>query len=216
MRMRVASAGLVLAFSIQPAAAQIFWLPPVFAGAPIAPGEAGVGVSMPGATPEEQRASLAWQLRSGLNVMALQCQFDRTLLTEANYNTLLTNHKIELDTAYAKIAAYFKRVTKSAALAQKALDSYGTKSYLSMSTVRGQLGFCQTASNITKQAIFAPRGGFTQIAIDRLRELRNSLILAGEQQFRFPIPRVNTGTPLMDDRCWKRDSYRRECGSVAF
>lgn len=213
MRFRIALAGLGLACVGQPAAAQIFWQAPNFSGAPISPGEAGIGVAMPGATPDELRASLAWQLRSGLNVMALQCQFDKTLLTEVNYNTLLTNHKGELDAAYAKILAYFKRVNRSPALAQKALDSYGTKTYLGMSTVRGQLGFCQTAANIAQVAIYAPRGGFTQIAIDRLRELRNSLLLAGEQQFRFPIPRTG-GTPVMDSRCWKRDTYNRACGLV--
>jgi hypothetical protein len=213
MKLRTAFAGLGLALVCQPAAAQIFWQAPNFAGAPITPGEAGIGVPMPGATPEEYRAALAWQLRSGLNVMALQCQFDKTLLTEVNYNTVLTNHKSELDAAYAKVTAYFKRVNKTPALAQKALDGYGTKTYSGMSTVRGQLGFCQTAANIAQVAIFLPRGGFTQLAIDRLRELRNSLLLAGEQQFRFPIPRTG-GTPVMDSRCWKRDTYRRECGLV--
>lgn len=213
--MRLGHTAIVCAFVVAsaPASAQIYWQAPSFAGAPIAPGEPGIGVALPGATPEEERASIAWQLRSGLNVMALQCQFDRTLLTEINYNTILTNHRIELDAAYARIAAYFRRVNKTAKSAQDALDRYGTKTYLSMSTVRGQFGFCQTAAKIAQSAIFAPRGAFTTIAIERLRELRNSLLPAGEQQFRLPVPRVTLGMPFFDKKCWKRDTYRSKCGA---
>jgi hypothetical protein len=213
MKLGVGLGVFLMLAGAKPATAQIYWQSPDFTGAPVLPGETGIGVDMPGATPDEQRASLAWQLRSGLNVMALQCQFDRTLLTEVNYNTVLTNHKSELEAAYTKIAAYFKRVNKTPKAAQNALDRYGTKTYLSMSTVRGQLGFCQTAANIAQSVIFTPRGSFTQVAIERLREMRNSLILAGEQQFRFGVPRTTVGVPVFDSRCWKRDNYRRECGA---
>ena len=125
----------------------------------------------------------------------------------------MTNHKAELEESFNKITAYFKRVNKTPKAAQSALDKYGTKTYLGFSTVRGQLGFCQTGSNIAKVAIFAPRGSFTILAIERLRELRNSLLPAGEQQFRFPVPRVNVGMPLFENRCWdKKGKYKRECG----
>lgn len=216
MRIRWITA-VVLGMTIaQSASAQIYWKPPVFTGAPIMPGEVGIGLPLPGATPEEERANLAWQLRSGLNVMALQCQFDRTLLTENSYNTLLTNHKAELDAAYAKLAAYFKRTNKTAKIGQVALDRFGTRTYAGMSTVRGQLGFCQTASNIARTAIFAPRGSFTTIAIERLRELRSSLVLAGEQQFGAFQPRVTMGLPVFEKKCWdRRDNYKRACGLQA-
>jgi hypothetical protein len=205
--------GLCLSLAAQPASAQIFWQAPDFRGTPILPGEIGIGVPLPGATAEEERANLAWQLRAGLNVMALQCQFDRTLLTENTYNATLTNHKSELDASFAKLSAYFNRVNKNVKAGQNALDRYGTKTYLGMSTVRGQLGFCQTGANIAHAAIFTPRGSFTALAIERLRELRNSLLPAGEQQFRFPIPRMSVGIPYFEDRCWdKRGSYKRTCG----
>ena len=213
MTLRFALTGLCLTFCAQTASAQIFWQAPDFRGTPILPGEVGVGVTLPGATPEEERANLAWQLRAGLNVMALQCQFDRTLLTENTYNAVLTNHKAELEASFAKLGAYFARVNKTAKAGQNALDRYGTRTYLGMSTVRGQLGFCQTAANIAHAAIYVQRGSFTTLAIERLRELRNSLIPAGEQQFRFPVPRVSVGVPYFEDRCWdKRGKYKRECG----
>lgn len=215
MPVRSALIGLSLAALIQPANAQIFWQAPDFRGTVVSPGEA-IGVALPGATPEEERAGWAWQLRSGLNVMALQCQFDRTLLTENTYNTVLTNHKAELEASFAKVSAYFKRVNKSPKAAQDALDRYGTKTYLGFSTVRGQLGFCQTGSKIARTAIFAPRGSFTILAIERLRELRNSLVVAGEQQFRFGVPRVTTQIPYFDNKCWdKRSNYKVRCGLQA-
>lgn len=213
MSIRLSLTGLCLALIAQPASAQIFWQAPDFRGTPVVPGEAGIGVPLPGATPEEERAGWAWQMRSGLNVMALQCQFDRTLLTENAYNTVLTNHKAELEASFNKLTAYFKRVNKTPKAAQNALDRYGTKTYLGFSTVRGQLGFCQTGSNIAKAAIYAPRGSFTILAIERLRELRNSLLVAGEQQFRFAIPRVNVPLPYFEDKCWdKRGNYKTKCG----
>jgi hypothetical protein len=46
---------------------------------------------MPGATPDEIRAHLLWNMRSGLNVAALQCQFSPPLMTVRNYNSLLGN-----------------------------------------------------------------------------------------------------------------------------
>ncbi len=209
---RSALVGLCLAGIAQPACAQIFWQAPDFHGTVVTPGE-NLGVILPGATPEEERAGWAWQLRSGLNVMALQCQFDRTLLTENSYNTVLTNHKAELEASFAKVSAYFKRMNKTPKAAQNALDRYGTKTYLGFSTVRGQLGFCQTGSNIARAAIFAPRGSFTILAIERLRELRNSLVVAGEQQFRFAVPRVNAPLPYFENKCWdKRGNYRIKCG----
>jgi hypothetical protein len=213
MTVRFALTGLCCAFAAQPAGAQIFWQAPDFRGAPVTPGEVGMGVSLPGATADEARANVAWQMRAGLNLMALQCQFDRTLLTENTYNVTLTNHKAELEESFNKISSYFKRVNKAPKAAQSALDKYGTKTYLSFSTVRGQLGFCQTGSNIAKAAIFAPRGSFTILAIERLRELRSSLLPAGEQQFRFAIPRVSVPLPFFEDKCWdKRGKYTRKCG----
>ncbi len=216
MMLRLAVAAAALMLSVSGAQAQIFWQAPDFHGAPIMPGEAGIGYPLPGTTPEEERAALAWQLRAGLNVMALQCQFDRTLLTENTYNTILTNHKAELEASYAKLGSYFKRVNKTAKLAQNALDTYGTRTYSGFSTVRGQLGFCQTAANIAQSAIFAPRGSFTAVAIERLRELRSSLVLAGEQQFRFPTPRVAAIYPVFENKCWdKKGNYKTKCGLQA-
>ncbi|MFM9976874.1 MAG: hypothetical protein ACKVOP_02350 [Sphingomonadaceae bacterium] len=216
IRFRLATV-LLLAFSAVPAHAQFYWQSPDFRGAPITPGEVGIGVALPGATPDEQRAAIAWQLRAGLNIMALQCQFDRTLLSENHYNAAIYNHKAELETVYAKLTAYFKRTAKTPREAQRALDQYGTRTYAGMTTVRGQYGFCATASRIARAAIFLPRGSFTALAVERLRELRNSLALAGEQQFRFGTSQLSVATPPLEDRCWdRRGNFRaNRCPAAA-
>ena len=91
MTFRFALTGLCLSLATQPATAQIFWQAPDFRGTPIVPGEVGIGVPLPGATSDELRASIAWQMRAGLNLMALQCQFDRTLLTEKDRKSTRLN-----------------------------------------------------------------------------------------------------------------------------
>jgi len=188
-----------------PAAAQIFLKSPNFSGAPVTTLEPGVVLPLPGASPEETRAALLWSLRAGLNVAALQCQFDPTLLTLNQYNYLLADHGTELNKAYTTLTGYFKKQNKNAKAALTALDQYGTRTYLGFSTVRGQLGFCLTASRIGRAALFSPRDGLGNLATLRLREFRNSLLPAGEQQFpRFLMP-YYTLTPIrLEDKCWDK------------
>jgi hypothetical protein len=195
---------LALALAPAPAQAQMFWQPPDFSGAPIVMGETGVGQFLPGATPVEMQANTTWQLRAALNVMALQCQFEGTLLAANAYNGVLVNHRDELAKTYATLTSYFARTYKAPKLARNAMETYGTKTYLGFSTVRAQVGFCQTASNIAKAAIFAPRGSFNIVATERLREIRNSLVPAGEQFFRFRKRVLAQPLPDLSDRCWNR------------
>lgn len=188
--------------SATPAQAQLFWQPPDFTGAPITPGETGIGQFLPGATPTEMQANMTWQLRAALNVMALQCQFEPTLLAANAYNGVLINHRDELAKTYAALTAYFTRTYKAPKAARLAMETYGTKTYLGFSTVRAQLGFCQTASNVAKAAIFAPRGSFNIVATERLREVRNSLIPGGEQFFRLRKRTLAQPLPDLAGRCW--------------
>lgn len=200
-----------LALAPAPAAAQMFWQPPDFAGAPITMGEPGIGQFLPGATPAEMQANYTWQLRAALNVMALQCQFEGTLLAANAYNGVLVNHRDELAKTYATLVGYFKRVHKVPRASTLALETYGTKTYLGFSTVRAQIGFCQTASNVAKAALFAPHGSFHTVAMERLREIRNSLVPAGEQLFRFRKRVLAQPLPDLADRCWsKRGEFNRK------
>ncbi len=205
-----------LAFSIaalfaQPAAAQMFWKSPDFRGVPILPGEAGIGITLPGATPIEERANYVWQMRAGLNVMALQCQFDSTLLAGHSYNGILYNHKDELARAYATLTGYFSRNNKTPKAGRDALDRYGTKTYLGFSTVRAQVGFCQAASVVAKSLLFAPRGSFEAVTMERLREVRNSLVPAYEQQFHPMRYSSNIPQPDLNANCWDRKGRYKGC-----
>lgn len=200
-------------FAAAPAKAQIFWQPPNFSGPPLAGYEPGMGVALPNATPSEQKAAIVWNMRSGLNVAALQCGFDPTLRTLQNYNALLNDHTVELANAFKVLDGYFKRTSKTKQAAQKALDSFGTKTYSGFSTVRAQLGFCTAAARVGRIALFTPKGRFVTMAEEHLRELRNSLNAQGEQQFRFaPPPAYLARVPSLDERCWKKNRYNTRCG----
>lgn len=204
--------GLVIAAAPLSAQAQVFWQAPDFRGAPLVAGETNMGVPLPGATEAEERASWVWQMRAGLNVAALQCNFDKTLMSQNVYNGILRNHSGELGSAYEALRNYFKRTTKTPKDAQRALDQYGTKIYSGMSAVAGQYGFCETGSRIGKAALVATRGSFTLFTVERLRELRNSLLPGGEQQFRFVKAQAGP-FPSFDKKCWdRRDNYKHACG----
>lgn len=193
------------------ASAAFFWKAPDLKSEPVTGAEPGILVdTLPGATPAEYRAALVWNLRSGLNVAALQCQFEPILLTRNQYNAMLENHHEELADAYQTLSDYFKRTDKKTA--QVKLDRYGTRTYSSFSTVLAQYTFCETASSIGRQAIFAPRGQLHTVAEQRMRELRKSLILAGEQQFRFWVAPYKPSMPPFDDRCWKKTNLRDRKG----
>ncbi|HEY0149117.1 MAG TPA: hypothetical protein VGB70_08925 [Allosphingosinicella sp.] len=193
------------------APAQLFFTDPDFRAAPIEGSDPLVGLPIPGATPAEYRAHLIWNLRSGLNVAALQCQFAPWLRTVPNYNGILAHHSAELASAYTAINGYFKRI--HGAKGQKAFDDYSTMTYNNFASLNAQLGFCQTASNISKAALQAPKGGLYTIAQTRMRELRNSLIFAGEPGYGFNPYAVNVAPlPVIPANCWdKKGNLSKKC-----
>jgi hypothetical protein len=207
--------GLALA---QPAAAQFFLATPDIRGGVVRGDEPGIGEVMPGATDDEVRAELVWNMRSGLNVAALQCQFEPTLMSVQNYNTLLYNHRAELKKAFDTLTKYFTRINKAAKAGQTALDRFGTRTYTGFTAVASQYGFCQTAAAIAAEAAMAPRGGFYEIAAAHMRELRTSLIRQFSEQ-RFSRFRVTHFPPLprLDDICWDKKGQwvDKKCGGFA-
>jgi hypothetical protein len=172
---RSALAALAAAAFAQPAAAQIYLYQPDLRGAPIEGSDPLVGVAIPGATPAEYRASLLWNLRSGLNVAALQCQFSDYLRAVPNYNAFIAHHSGELANAYTALSGYFRRV-HGPVNGPRRFDDYSTQTYNNFSTLQAQLIFCQTATNITKEALALPKGGLGEFAAARMRELRHSLV----------------------------------------
>lgn len=209
-RLTCAAVGAAALFSAAPASAQFYFKAPDISGPRITGEEPGVLVQpLPGATPAELRAAMVWNLRAALNVAALQCQFAPTLLTLPNYNTILKDHAAELNGAYATLTKYFMRTSKNPKAGQMALDQYGTRVYSSFSAVHAQLTFCQAAHSVSQQAVFAPRGGIGDVAAERLRELRNSLIRWGEQQFpSIYYAHVPAAEPMFgNEKCWRKDVY---------
>ncbi len=206
-------------FAAAPASAQFFLKAPDLRGEPITGTEPGVlGPALPGATAAELRAAMVWNLRAALNVAALQCDFEPTLMTRDNYNAILKDHHGELDESYSTLGRYFARIHKTKKASSDELDRFGTRVYSSYSTVSGQLSFCRTAGDISHDARFARPGSLGELAKARLRELRSSLAGWGEQ-FRasrvVALPAHSQIPAFGDSKCWKRDVYQtRKCGPV--
>jgi hypothetical protein len=202
-----------------PASAQFFMKPMDLHGERVTGAEPGIiGPALPDASPTELRAALIWNLRAALNVAALQCQFEPTLLTLSNYNALLRDHGDELKNSYSTLEKYFTRVAKNnKKVGQTELDRFGTRVYSGFSTVSAQLTFCSAAGSIGHAALFAKPGALGDVAEVRMRELRNSLTPWGEQQFwgmqMSPASTRETFPPFANEQCWKKDQYVvKKCG----
>ncbi len=214
-----ALAGMAAAVAATPVNAQFYYRSHSYAGESVRGDEPGIGQPLPGATPEELQAGLVWTLRSALNVAALQCQFEPTLLTVGNYNAILLDHRDELKKSWDTLNKYFKRTTKTPREAQNALDQFGTRTYSSFATVISQYGFCQTANAIGRDALFQPRGSLARLAQARMRELRNSLKPYGDERFeRRGLTYENANVPRMDPICWnKKGEWQiKKCGAPAW
>ena len=210
-----AAAAAVMAISqAGPASAYLFWVQPNFQGGPVTGDEPGIGVPMPNATPAELRAHMLWNMRAGLNVAALQCQFSPILLTVPNYNDLLAKNAVELNTAYKALGSYFKRT--GGKTWQVALDQYTTRTYNGFSTMHAQLSFCDTAASIGREALSRRKGELYLTAQNRMREFRNSLIPAIDMALiPHPLMAIRILPPIDDPKCWDRKGFlKKKCAAA--
>ncbi|MDQ3139343.1 MAG: hypothetical protein M3Q15_01275 [Pseudomonadota bacterium] len=211
-----AMAGLAM-LTPHAAPTQLFLTDPDFKRGPIDGNDPLVGLPVPGATATEARAHMLWNLRAGLNVAALQCQFSPYLRTVPNYNGLLAHHSTELASAYTALNGYFKRV-HGAKEGQKKFDDYSTITYNGFSTLYAQYGFCQTAAAITKEALLRPKGELHLLAGARMRELRNSLVPAYDRIGVYNPYTIRTVViPPLQDNCWnKKNELVRKCRTAIY
>lgn len=199
----VAIASAAMAVGV-PADAYLFWTHPAIAGAPASGDQPGIAMKLAGATATEQQANLIWTMRAGLNVAALQCQFAPALRTVENYNNLLHQHAAELQSTYAMLSGYFKRTAGKGW--QNTQDQYTTRTYNSFSTLQAQVIFCETAASIGRETMERPRGQLGAIAVERMREFRNSLTPTGDAAFSTSnatlagMPDAPDGAPQCTDR----------------
>jgi hypothetical protein len=188
--------------------AQLFVNEPQFRRGPIQGDDPLVGLPLPGATPQEYAAHLVWNMRAGLNVAALQCQFSPFLRTVGNYNALLAHHSKELMSAYNTVGGYFKK-KYGPREGQRRFDDYSTITYNNFSTLQAQMGFCQTAADIAKEALTRPKGQLYLTAQARMRELRGSLVPAYDSVAvpYNPNALMTTALPSLEDSCWDRKGH---------
>lgn len=198
-----------------PVSAQFFLKSKDLSGAPVIGDEPGIVQPLPGATRAEVDAALVWNMRAALNVAALQCQFEPTMVTVANYNAILTDHKDELKKSFDTLGKYFIRVNKSPKLGQNALDRFGTRTYAGFSPVEAQLNFCEVANSIGRDAVFAKRGTLVELSRLRMRELRNALTPWGDQVAVYPF-QPNFAMPRLDAACWSKKAQwvEKACGRL--
>ena len=218
-----AVAAAMLFMAATPASAQFYFKPKVLPTGRITGEEPGMlGAALPGATRDEIDAAMVWNLRAALNVAALQCQFEPTLLTLRNYNAMLKDHEGELAASFATLGKYFRRVNKTPKEGQTAFDQYGTRVYSGYSTVSAQRIFCQTAGNIGEDVVHTPRGKLADLAAERIREIRGALTSWGEQQFAYGGYSYTLANyqPRLPDfanvQCWRKDLWQvKKCGVPA-
>ncbi len=124
-------------------------------------------------TPAEAEANAIWNLRAGLNVAALQCQYSPFLATVRIYNDLLKLHSGELADAQATMLKHFKRYDGTRAL--NSFDQYTTRTYNSFSTLDAQYSFCLASSEVGRRALMLSRGELGKYALGATPVLRTSL-----------------------------------------
>jgi hypothetical protein len=217
LRSGVLAAGAVALFAVSQAApAQMFLTQPNFTKGPVQGNDPLVGLPIPGATPAEYRAHLLWNLRAGLNVAALQCQFSRYMRAVDNYNALLAHHSKELAEAYTTLNGYFKRVNGKDGM--RRFDDYTTSTYNNFSTLHAQYGFCQTATSIAKEALTRPKGQLHVTAEARMRELRSSLVPVQDRMVIYnPYLIAQPAVPPLSDKCYDRkNQLKKKCAAPGY
>lgn len=208
VRPLLALTGALLA---SPTQAQFFWTPPDFSAPPYDDAAAAAAIGLPGATPAEINAGLVWNLRAALNVAALQCQFEPTLLSTSNYNAMIAHHDAELDAAQTGVLGYFERTVGKGKPGQSASDQYGTRIYSGYSTVQAQRGFCQVAGDVGRRAIFADRGTLGEVARAGLPAIKRSLNYASDQVYGDLSKGYTLALPSFDKKCWKKGVLTPVC-----
>ena len=207
--LRLAIAGLAAA--AVPAQAQFFYQAPDLSTPPVTGTEPSLELNLPGATPDELKAAVMWHLRVAMNVAALQCDFEPSLLTVSNYNATLAHHKDEIGSALATLERHFQRTAGRGRVGDRAFDQYNTQAYSSYSTVRAQRDFCSVMGGVGRDAIFAPRGTLMSVAQRRLGEIRKALVPSGDQYFTNPAYAFKATLPQFSKKCWKKDRLREDC-----
>lgn len=132
------------------------------------------GVNLRPMTTAEVEANAVWNLRAALNIAALQCQYSPYLATVRLYNEIQKQDADEFDRAKSTMMAHFRRY--GGGHAETTFDQYTTKTYNAYSTLDAQLAFCDRAAIIGREVLAVRQGQLATIALDRVAQVRASLV----------------------------------------
>ena len=109
------------------------------------------------------------------------------------------------------LLGYFERMAGKGKPGQAASDQYGTRIYSGYSTVQAQRGFCESAADVGRKAIFPPRGTMHEVARANLPAIKRSLNYAGDQVYGEPGKGYTLALPSFDQKCWNKGVLTPAC-----
>ncbi|MXO62364.1 hypothetical protein GRI48_04990 [Altererythrobacter oceanensis] len=127
-------------------------------------------------------AQMTWNLRSALNVAALNCLDPQHAAILPNYKALLDNHASALSAANRALASEFRQ--KYGATYRDVQDSYMTQVYNYFALPPAQDAFCDVALSVSTELLAVEKGNldsFSAIALPRIEGVFENFFRAYEQ-----------------------------------
>jgi hypothetical protein len=123
-----------------------------------------------------------WNVRSGLNVAALNCRSIRHAGLVENYSSYLVTHKRQLADTNRKLGREYR--TKHGSSYRNAQDAYMTQVYNYFALPPALPAFCDEALAISRDAMLVPRGElgtFSAAALPRMEGVFENFFRSYEQ-----------------------------------
>ena len=153
--------------------------------------------------PNSPKARFCWNLRAAINVAALQCQFEPTLLSVSNYNAMIAHHDAELDAAQATL---IKDLGLEGAAAPKSADR-GVSLWMGerADAVRAAHGLCTDRFEADLETLGLELAAIPPGTILEIGPCRLIITRAGKGCFdQCPLYRAGTPCPLPKSAAFAR------------
>ncbi len=131
-----------------------------------------------GISPEQK----LWNVRSGLNVAALNCRSSQHVALADNYRTFLNRHKRQLSRTNRTLASQYRK--EHGRSYRNAQDAYMTRVYNYFALPPALPAFCNVAHQISQEAAQVPAGQlhtFAETALPRMEAVYDEFFSAYEK-----------------------------------